>query len=92
MILSSEIIYSPHAKCMMECRKISEQDVQKVLKEGDVNFQESNVHDTPCPSYAIEGSSTGNKLIRIVVTTVDSISEIETAMELNLEKDTCLCK
>ncbi len=92
LILKSEIIYSSHAKCVMNCRNINEADVMEILREGDVNFEESNTHDTPCPSYAIDGTLAGDKKIRIVITTVDSIAEIETAIDLNSNKDTCRCK
>lgn len=92
LITHSELVYSGHARCMMACRNITESDVLYILKNGDVNFSESNTHDTPCPSYAIEGPVGNNKNLRIVVTTVDSVAEIETAIDLTLEKDTCLCK
>lgn len=92
LIKHSEIIYSQHARCVMACREISEKDVMDILKNGDVNFEESHVRDTPCPSYAIEGTDAEGKKIRVVVTTVDSIAEIETAVNLSLLKDTCLCK
>ena len=92
LILKSEIVYSSHAKCVMACRKINENDVMTILKDGSVNFSESNVHETTCPSYAIDGTLSGDKKIRIVVTTVDSVAEIETAIDLNLKKDSCLCK
>ena len=92
LILHSEIIYSPHAKCMMACRNINEQNVLDILKNGDVNFYESDVHGSACPSYAIEGNAAGTKKLRIVVTTVDSVAEIETAIDLSLRKDSCLCK
>lgn len=92
LIQKSEIIFSPHAKCVMACRRIMEQDVMDILRNGDVNFGESDVRETACPSYAIEGTLAGDKKIRIVVTTVDSIAEIETAIDLTLKKDSCLCK
>lgn len=92
LILQSEIIYSPCAKCMMACMKIDEQNVMKILREGDVNFEESNVRGAACPSYAIEGTLAGDKKIRIVVATVDSIAKIETAIDLGLRKDSCLCR
>lgn len=92
LILKSEIIYSPHAKCMMKCRKISQDNVMEILKNGNVNFKESNIHRTPCPTYAIEGELSGNKKMRILVTTVDSIAEIETAISLDFQKDSCFCK
>jgi len=91
-ILKSKIILSRHAKCMMDCSKISKTDLMKILKEGEVNFAESNIHDAPCPSYAIDGSLSATKKIRIVVTTVDSVAQIETAVDLGLKKDSCLCK
>lgn len=92
LILKSEIVYSPHAKCVLKCRNINEADVMEILKNGDVNFEESNTHDTPCPSYAIDGSLAGDKKIRIIITTVDSVAEIETAIDLNLKRDSCLCR
>jgi hypothetical protein len=90
-IMNSELLYSPHAKCVMACRKITAEDVISILKNGDVNFEESNTRNTACPSYAIEGDLAGAKKFRIIVTTVDSVAEVETAIDLNLTKDTCLC-
>ncbi len=76
----------------MDCMNINEADVMEILRNGDVNFEESNTHDTPCPSYAIDGTLAGDKKIRIVITTVDSIAEIETAIDLSGNPDTCRCK
>ena len=92
LIQQSELVYSSHAICVMDCRNINKEDVSKILKTGDVNYEESNIHNTSCPSYAIDGILSGNKKIRIVVTTVDSVAEVETAIDLNLKNDSCLCK
>jgi Domain of unknown function (DUF4258) len=91
LILKSEIIFSAHAKCMMKCRNISPQDVKEIIQNGQVNFSESNVRNTACPSYAIDGSVSENKKIRIIVTTIDSVAEIETAFDFVLKKDSCSC-
>ena len=77
---------------MMACRNISEQNVMNILKNGDVNFEESNVRNTPRPYYAMEGAIAGDKIIRVIVTTIDSIAEIETAIALEVQKDSCDCK
>lgn len=92
LILESEIIYSRHAKCIMGCRNITEQNVMDILRNGDVNFDESNIRGTACPSYAIEGTLPGDKKIRVVVTAVDSIAKIETAIDLDFKRDSCYCK
>jgi hypothetical protein len=92
LILKSELLYSPHATCVMNCRKINKEEVLQIVKNGEVNFDESNIHNTPCPSYAIDGLLAGGKRIRIIVTTVDSVAEVETAIDLNLKKDSCICR
>jgi hypothetical protein len=91
-VKQSKIIFSEHAKCIMACRGISEETVNTVLKEGDVNFGESDVHNTPCPSYAFDGKTKEGKKIRIICTACDSIAEVTTAINLDAGKDTCRCK
>ena len=85
--------FSEHAKCILECKNITEEEVREVLKNGDVNFSESDTHGVPCPSYAIEGTS-HNKKLRVLLTVFerDSTAEITTAINLESGKDSCKCK
>lgn len=85
--------FSEHARCILACKQISEEEVRDVLKNGEVNFSESDTRGVPCPSYAIEGSS-HNKKLRVLLTVFerDSTAEITTAMNLEAGKDTCKCK
>ena len=89
----SSFKFSEHAKCILECKRITEEEVREVLKNGDVNFSASDTRGVPCPSYAIEGTS-HNKKIRVLVTIFerDSTAEITTAINLEAGKDTCRCK
>lgn len=84
--------YSQHALCRMNCRNISETEVDKILKTGSINYSKSNAQDKPCPTYAVEGYSNDGQNVRIVVADCDTISRIVTAIDLGLEKDTCDCK
>lgn len=84
--------YSHHAECRMKCRNISEQEIKYILKKGSINYSKSGVHDTPCPTYAVEGKTSDGQSLRIIVADCDTISKIVTAIDLNLEKDTCECK
>ena len=87
----SQVIFSEHAKCIMACRSISEEEVNFILKNGDVNFGDSDIHNTPCPSYAFDGATSEGKKIRIVCTACDSIAEVTTAIKLDNGQDTCRC-
>ena len=91
LILKSKMIYSPISKCEMECLSISEDDVLSILKNGEVNFKESNVHAVPHPSYSINGTITGNRKMRMMIVTHDSIAEITTVAFQDVKK-TCICK
>ena len=91
-VSKSTFKYSGHAKCILQCKGISEEEVQEVLKNGDVNFSESDTRGVAVPTYAIEGTS-HNKKLRVLVTIFerDSTAEITTAMNLDAGKDTCRC-
>ena len=92
-VKKSTFKYSEHAKCMLQCKGISEDEVQEILKNGDVNFTESDTHGVPVPTYAIEGTS-HNKKLRVLVTVFehDSTAEITTAINMEAGTDTCKCK
>ncbi len=91
-VKKSKVVFSEHAKCIMTCRGISETEINHILQTGDVNFGESDVHNTPCPSYAFDGKTAEGKNLRIVCTACDSIAEVTTAIKLEEGKDTCRCK
>ena len=86
--------YSEHARCKMQCKQINETEVAEILKNGDVNFPESDTRGVSCPSYAIEGTTSTNKKLRVIVTIFerDSTAEITTAINMESAKDTCKCK
>ncbi len=90
--------YSKHAACRMECRHISEAEIIELLgkKEihgkGKVNYDKSDVHDMPWPTYAIEGITTTGKNLRIVIADCDTISKVVTTIDLKMENDSCECK
>lgn len=83
--------YTKHATCRMQCRGISESEIKQLLLNGSVNYSKSEVHAAPCPKYAVEGNTADGQHIRIIVGDCDSISKIITAIDLNLEKDSCNC-
>jgi hypothetical protein len=84
--------YTQHGACRMECRGITEEEIKGVLKTGKVNYDKSEVREKPCGKYAVEGTTKDGQHIRIIIADCDSISKVVTAIDLNMEKDTCDCK
>lgn len=81
-----------HGECRMKCRSITEAEVKDVLKTGKINYGKSNVHDTPCGTYVVEGKTADGQNVRIVIADCDTISRLVTAIDLSMEKDSCDCK
>lgn len=84
--------YTKHGECRMECRGIDETEIKQVLKIGKINYDKSEVHASPCGKYAVEGVTPDGQSVRIIIADCDSISRLVTAIDLNLETDTCQCK
>jgi len=83
--------YTKHAQCRMECRKISETEIKQLLTSGKINYDKSNVHDTPCGTYAVEGVTKEGKNLRIIIADCDTISRVVTTIDLKMENDSCEC-
>ena len=62
----SYIEYTEHAKCRMQCRKISQSEVEEIMRGGKINYSKSDVDERPCPTYALEGITHDNQRVRIV--------------------------
>ena len=84
--------YTDHARCRMKCNNVTESEVQQVFKSGKVNYDKSDVHNKPYPTYTVEGPTATGKKLRILVADVDTVSRIMTAMDVKMENDSCDCK
>ena len=62
---TSQIFYSKHARCRMDCRRISEAEVQEVLTEGTVNYKKSQARSSK-PRFALEDVTKDGQHVRIV--------------------------
>jgi len=83
--------YTKHGACRMKCRNISEAEIKQVFKSGKINYDKSEVHDKPFPTYAVEGATAEGKRLRIVIADCDTISKVVTAIDLKEEHDGCDC-
>lgn len=86
----SYIEYTQHAKCRMECRKISQAEVEEIMRDGKVNYKKSDLQDRPCPTYALEGITKDNQRVRIVFAQCDLKTKVVTCIDLDTDWE-CHC-
>jgi hypothetical protein len=87
------LVYSNHAKCRMQCRKISQAEVQEIMRDGKINYNKSDLQNTRCPRYAVEGRTNDDQRVRIVYaqcnekTTVVTVIDLETDFKCSCPGD-----
>jgi len=69
----------------MQCRKISQAEVEEIMKEGKVNYAKSDVNDSPCPTYALEGITKDDQRVRIVFAQCDKKTKVVTSIDLDTD-------
>jgi hypothetical protein len=90
-----KLIYTKHARCRMECREISENEVEFVLSNGIINAEKSQEEneeaDGHCPTYALEANTKDGQHVRVVFGACDKITKVITAIDLG-EDHVCNCR
>lgn len=81
----SYLEYTKHARCRMDCREITQAEVQEVMKTGAINYRKSNVKANPCPTYAVEGYTSDRQHVRIVFAQCDQTTKVVTCIDLEKE-------
>jgi Domain of unknown function (DUF4258) len=82
---TSYLDYSNHAKCRMQCRKITQAEVEEIMKEGKINYGKSDLKNTRCPRYAVEGITADDQKTRIVFAQCNDKTTVVTVIDLDRE-------
>ena len=77
--------YSNHAKCRMQCRKISQAEVQEIMQEGKINYNKSDLQNARCPRYAVEGVTNDEQRVRIVYAQCNDKTVVVTVIDLETD-------
>lgn len=91
----SYLEYSNHAKCRMQCRKISQAEVEEIMRDGKINYNKSDLQSrspsgSRCPQYALEGVTVDNQEVRIVFAQCNEKSVVVTVIDLDTDWN-CSC-
>ena len=83
--------YTQHAKCRMECRHITQEEVADIMQNGNINYKKSEATGMPCPIYALEGyTHKDNQHLRIVFAQCDNKTKVVTCIDLDVDYE-CHC-
>ncbi|RYY58666.1 MAG: DUF4258 domain-containing protein [Chitinophagaceae bacterium] len=88
---TSFLEYTRHAKCRMECRHITQVEVEEIMDVGTINYGKSDVQAKPCPEYAVEGNTADGQRVRIVFAQCDQKTKVVTVIDLGKEWS-CSCE
>ena len=84
------LVLTRHARCRMDCRHITVQEIEEILDKGIINYSKSEPDAHPDPKYAIEGYSAEHQHLRIIVAPEREKLIVVTCMELGVEWS-CQC-
>lgn len=87
---TAHLEYTVHARCRMDCRHVTETEVEEILAKGSIDLSKSNLHDKPCPTYALEGYSHEGQHLRIIFATCREATRVVTCIDLD-KKWKCNC-
>ncbi len=82
---TSYIEYTEHARCRMRCRKISQAEIEEIMRDGKINYRKSNVNAHPCPEYALEGITSDDQRVRVIFAQCDFKTKVVTAIDLGTD-------
>ena len=86
----SYIEYTEHAKCRMDCRHITQAEVEDIMRNGTINYKKGDADARPCPTYALEGRTSDDQRVRIVFAQCDHSTKVVTCIDLKTEWE-CHC-
>jgi hypothetical protein len=74
----------------MDCRRISQHEVEDIMQSGRINYNKSEVKARSCPTYALEGITTDKQRVRIVFAQCIEKTKVVTVIDLDTEWE-CDC-
>ena len=82
---TTRLILTKHAKCRMDCRHITEEEIKEIIHDGKVNYSRSGTGTKGDETYALEGYSDEHQHLRIVVASESDGLVVITCIDLDNE-------
>jgi len=82
---TAHLILTRHARCRMDCRHITLEDIKEIVRTGIVNTSKSGRGDKGDETYALEGVSQEREHLRVVVAPESDGLVVITCIDLDNE-------
>ena len=79
------LVYTRHARCRMDCRHITSKEILEILDDGHINHSKSEPESKPDPKWAVEGFTTEQQHLRIIIAPEPGKLVVITCIELGVE-------
>jgi|GEM_PF-4900966 hypothetical protein len=84
------IIYTPEARCEMNCQEIFSPAVEDVIHNGKLDADASNPDTAPCPTFVLEGTTTKHQHVRVMIATCEDELRVISCTDMD-QHITCAC-
>ena len=82
---TNHLILTKHAKCRMDCRHITSQEIKEIIHSGNVNYSKSGRGSKGDDTYTLEGYSSERQHIRVIVAPENNEVVVITCIDLDKE-------
>jgi hypothetical protein len=90
-LVRNPVKYDKISNCQRECLSLSDNEVLEIMSEGDITFNKSEVHATPCKKYWFEGKTKSGRELNIIFGWCERETMIYNIEEVGNAKN-CNCK
>jgi hypothetical protein len=76
----------------MDCRKVTQREIEDILQNGNINYRKSELQGNDCSKkYAVEGySKQDNQHLRIIFAPCNNEVTVVTCIDLDVDYE-CTC-
>lgn len=89
---TTELFFTKHARCRMECRRITQKEVREILAKGTINYNKSDLNGVDGPTYALEGVTSDRQRVRVIFSPKQKHMTVVTVIDLENEWACPSCK
>lgn len=82
---TDHFILTNHARCRMDCRNITENELKEILHDGEINYSKTNLNDARGASYALEGYTHEHQHLRVIFAPKKTETVVVTCIDLDKE-------
>lgn len=88
---ATQLTYTRHAKCRMDCRFLDKDEVIDVIVNGKINHKKSSPKARPCPVVVKEKRTADRQMARVVYGRCPGKLKVITVIDLDTDH-ACQCQ